>query len=220
MNTHFGTRLKEVRKDVKLTQEDFAREIGVKGPHISQLEKGKSNPSDQFIKSICHRFSVNEPWLVKGEGEKYISLREVAREHVLGIPPQAKDDEGLWGKTRHHEAKGEHFAVTEFEPRKEDLDYDDPAIKTFAELKKVFELDSPEIRDAILGRFRDVAFISRLLIDYQDLKKDHLSLRNRLDKVLLVLKRVEDILVEGKLPENIEERRETWVAMKKAIGID
>lgn len=65
-------RIKQVRKDLKLTQVEFGEKIGVKGNTITNYENGLRNPTDAVILSICREFSVNEHWLRTGEGEPYI----------------------------------------------------------------------------------------------------------------------------------------------------
>lgn len=65
-------RIKQVRKDFKLTQVEFGEKIGVKGNTITNYENGLRNPTDAVILSICREFSVNEHWLRTGEGEPYI----------------------------------------------------------------------------------------------------------------------------------------------------
>lgn len=67
-----GDRIKLVRKDQMLTQEDFGSQIGVKGNTVTGYEKGTRSPSDAVLNSICLVFDVNQTWLRTGEGEMYI----------------------------------------------------------------------------------------------------------------------------------------------------
>lgn len=64
----FGERLKQVRKANDMTQGEFAKALHVSTGHISNLEKGRSNPSDMLITAICFKFLIYEEWLRKGEG--------------------------------------------------------------------------------------------------------------------------------------------------------
>jgi len=61
-------RIKHFRKNSKLTQEMFARILGIHRGHISKIETGKATPSNQLIKSICYVFEINEEWLREGKG--------------------------------------------------------------------------------------------------------------------------------------------------------
>ena len=73
-------RIREIRKDAGLTLEKFGAKIGITAPSCSQLESGKTNPSQQTIMNICRAFHVNETWLRTGAGEKY---RKKARAEEL-----------------------------------------------------------------------------------------------------------------------------------------
>ena len=64
-----GERIKKVRKEFSLTQQNFGGRIGIKQNSVALIESGKRNVSDQAILSICREFSVNEEWLRTGEGE-------------------------------------------------------------------------------------------------------------------------------------------------------
>lgn len=69
-----NTRIKEIRKNLQLTQVEFATRLGLKQNSIAQIEMGLRNPSDQTITSICREFGVNELWLRTGEGDMYKQL--------------------------------------------------------------------------------------------------------------------------------------------------
>lgn len=64
-----NTRLKQLRKELKLSQEVFGKRLGITGGGISKLEKGERNITEQMILSICREFRVNYFWLTEGKGE-------------------------------------------------------------------------------------------------------------------------------------------------------
>lgn len=79
-----GERFKQLRNAKQLTQVAFAKRLGVTSSHVSQIEKGKTMPSDAFIKLVCKEYGVNEEWLkaeignpffdaVTDEGEQLIA---------------------------------------------------------------------------------------------------------------------------------------------------
>lgn len=68
-----GDRVKEIRKDNKLTQKEFAKQLLVSGSYISKIENGAEIPSDIFLKLCSLEFNVSTNWLIHGEGEKKIS---------------------------------------------------------------------------------------------------------------------------------------------------
>ena len=65
-------RLKELRKTLNLTQQEFAEKIGVKRNTIAQYESGRNAPIDAVITLICRTYGVNETWLRTGEGEMFV----------------------------------------------------------------------------------------------------------------------------------------------------
>lgn len=64
-------RIKMIRNNAKLTQQDFADRIGIKRNTVALYESGNCGVSDAVIKLICREFSVHEHWLRTGEGEMY-----------------------------------------------------------------------------------------------------------------------------------------------------
>lgn len=73
-------RIKQIRKELKLTQAEFGEKIGVKGNTVTGYESGIRSPSDAIVVSICREFGVNEVWLRTGEGEPF---QEESREEQI-----------------------------------------------------------------------------------------------------------------------------------------
>jgi len=65
---NLNDRIKEIRKIVGLSQEEFGKRLSITKASISRIESGINNPSDQTIKLICSEFNVNEEWLRTGAG--------------------------------------------------------------------------------------------------------------------------------------------------------
>lgn len=63
-----GERIKKVRRDADLTQQEFGKRIGIKPNSISLIESGNRNASEQVILSVCREFKISETWLRTGEG--------------------------------------------------------------------------------------------------------------------------------------------------------
>ena len=66
-----GERIKEVRKNEKLTQQEFADRLNLKRNTVGSYEVNVVEPSDRTIKDICDKFGVREAWLRTGEGKPY-----------------------------------------------------------------------------------------------------------------------------------------------------
>lgn len=65
-------RLKELRKELKLTQTEFGRDLNLSFGHISDMEAGRKTITERTISDICSRYHVNESWLRNGEGEMFV----------------------------------------------------------------------------------------------------------------------------------------------------
>lgn len=68
-------RIKQLRKALDLTQQEFADRIGMKRNSIANYEIGRNTPIDAVIVSICREFNVNEEWLRTGEGEMFCEIK-------------------------------------------------------------------------------------------------------------------------------------------------
>lgn len=64
-----NVRLKQIRKALNLTQQEFADRLKIKRNTVATYETGKSNPSDAAVSLICREFNVREEWLRNGTGE-------------------------------------------------------------------------------------------------------------------------------------------------------
>ena len=69
-------RIKLLRKDLKLTQNEFGDAIKVSNSNISNIENGSVNLTDRNIYEICSKFNVNKDWLKHGIGDVYIDLNK------------------------------------------------------------------------------------------------------------------------------------------------
>ena len=64
-----GSRIKELRNSLDLTQQKFADRLGIQRGIIGKYEVDVSAPSDAVISLICREFNVREAWLRDGTGE-------------------------------------------------------------------------------------------------------------------------------------------------------
>lgn len=69
-----GERIKQLRKQMSMTQQEFADRIGIKRNTVAQYETGKNQPLDAVISLICREFHINEAWLRTGIGEMKADL--------------------------------------------------------------------------------------------------------------------------------------------------
>ncbi len=65
-------RLKEVRKEIKLTQREFGESAGIDRRYVAKVECGSQNPSFKFIRSISIKHKISLDWLLYGIGDRYV----------------------------------------------------------------------------------------------------------------------------------------------------
>lgn len=74
-------RVKEVRKRLHLSQEEFGNKIGLSKSGISNIENGIRNVNPKHIKLIGAVFNINESWLMTGEPdceEEYVPPKNLS----------------------------------------------------------------------------------------------------------------------------------------------
>ena len=79
-------RIKELRRVLGLSQDEFGRRLGVTRGAVTNIELNKVEPKPLFIDLICREFKVNENWLRTGEGEMFkeeteFSLDQYMKDH-------------------------------------------------------------------------------------------------------------------------------------------
>lgn len=85
-------RLKELRKELGLTQEKFAERLKMKRNSIANYEIGRNAPIDAVVSLICKEYNVNENWLRTGEGDMFVQLPE--EDEVAAYVSDLLEDDG------------------------------------------------------------------------------------------------------------------------------
>ncbi len=68
-------RLYYLRKNIlKLSQEEFGKNIKLSKSNISNIEAGRTNVTDRVISDICSTYNVNESWLRNGGSDDDIFI--------------------------------------------------------------------------------------------------------------------------------------------------
>lgn len=65
------TRLREIRKALRLNQTNFAKHLGITQTAYSMIEKGNRPLADKYVKIICSEFGISEAWLREGTGNMF-----------------------------------------------------------------------------------------------------------------------------------------------------
>ncbi|WP_040328409.1 helix-turn-helix domain-containing protein [Clostridium ihumii] len=69
-------RIKELRESEKLSQKSFGDKINLSQSQVASYESGHRNLTERTINDICRVFNVNQNWLLKNEGDMYISQKD------------------------------------------------------------------------------------------------------------------------------------------------
>lgn len=75
-------RIRQLRKELKLSQTEFGGRLGIKQTTVAGYETGGRTPIDAVVSLICREFNVNEEWLRTGEGDMFKKLnrqQEIAK---------------------------------------------------------------------------------------------------------------------------------------------
>ncbi|WP_066679363.1 helix-turn-helix domain-containing protein [Clostridium septicum] len=67
-------RVKEIRKALGLTQQEFGQTINVSRSNVGNIEKGVINLTDRNIALICNTHKINEEWLRTGNGDMFAKM--------------------------------------------------------------------------------------------------------------------------------------------------
>jgi transcriptional regulator with XRE-family HTH domain len=87
-------RIRNIRKELGMTQDEFSAYINLSRNFITQIETGAKKPSDRTIQDICRVFNVSENWLLTGEGEMFVAkTRDEQLAEWAGNVLQADDDD-------------------------------------------------------------------------------------------------------------------------------
>jgi transcriptional regulator with XRE-family HTH domain len=65
-------RIKEIRKSLNLSQEEFGKRLGVSRGVVVNMELNRAEIKPLFIEHLCSVFSVNKEWLFSGRGEMFV----------------------------------------------------------------------------------------------------------------------------------------------------
>ena len=69
-------RLKLVRKDLRLSQDELASNTDAKRTTIAGYEAGVSLPHAEFLTALNQKYGINSNWLLTGEGDMFIAKTE------------------------------------------------------------------------------------------------------------------------------------------------
>ncbi len=69
-------KMREIRKELKMTQREFGETAGIDRRYVAKVECGSQNPSFKFIRSLSIKHKISMDWLLYGIGQKYVEVDE------------------------------------------------------------------------------------------------------------------------------------------------
>lgn len=67
MKEDFGLRIKNIRENMKMTKEEFAKLIGISGQYLGLVEHGKNYLSIEKLKVLCDLTNLSADYILFGK---------------------------------------------------------------------------------------------------------------------------------------------------------
>lgn len=80
-----GERIREFRKKLKLKQKEFAKALGFTQAYLTEIERGKREPSRDFLKKLNSVFGLSSDFVLFGEEKKTENLEKFASEGLMPL---------------------------------------------------------------------------------------------------------------------------------------
>ena len=67
-----GKRIKQIRKALNQTQEDFGKSLNISKASLSEVENGKYKADIELLEKLVKKYNVNLHFVITGEGDMFI----------------------------------------------------------------------------------------------------------------------------------------------------
>lgn len=78
-------KIKEIRKTLKLTQQQLADSIGVSKQYLSRVENGLTELSKEKITLLCNNYGISLDWLLSDSGQMFVQDAEFQSKHFTSV---------------------------------------------------------------------------------------------------------------------------------------
>ena len=79
---YFGDKLRALRMEKNLTQNDLAARLGIVGASVSSYEKNKQYPSVEVLIQLCQTFDVSADYLLGLSDDKNFNTSTLTEEQL------------------------------------------------------------------------------------------------------------------------------------------
>ncbi|MBF0163294.1 MAG: helix-turn-helix transcriptional regulator [Magnetococcales bacterium] len=90
-------RLRAIRRELDLTQQELSERIGVSRAYIADVEAGRKEPSRNFIVKLTDQVHISGDWLLSGSGEMFLEgTRGTVRDRLVRMLASTERDVEGW----------------------------------------------------------------------------------------------------------------------------
>lgn len=72
MKKEIGKRIKNIREDMNMTKEEFAKKLGISGQYLGIVERGGSCLSIEKLKTLCDITNLSADYILFGKDKNLI----------------------------------------------------------------------------------------------------------------------------------------------------
>lgn len=90
-----GTRIRMIRKALKMTQKEFGESLGYSHCYVSELEGNKKRPNAASLHKLHTTHNVNLHYLFTGDGKMFLADETKVREDSRGYVEQIRTTRDL-----------------------------------------------------------------------------------------------------------------------------
>ena len=88
MKVEIGKRIKDIREEMGLTKEAFAKKLGISGQYLGLIERGQNYLSIEKLKTLCDLSNLSADYILFGEENTIISdtkilLKKFDKEQIV-----------------------------------------------------------------------------------------------------------------------------------------
>ncbi|MBF0417189.1 MAG: helix-turn-helix transcriptional regulator [Magnetococcales bacterium] len=92
-----SSRLRALRRELDLTQQELSERIGVSRAYIADVEAGRKEPSRNFIVKLTDHVHISGDWLLSGSGEMFLEgAKGTVRDRLVRMLAATERDVEGW----------------------------------------------------------------------------------------------------------------------------
>lgn len=89
-------RIKTAREQLKLSQREMAKQMGISSSYFSEIESGKKKPGAEFLIKMACLFNISSDYLLHGKGNMYMPQGAIDIEDGFDFDRELKDMDSLF----------------------------------------------------------------------------------------------------------------------------